>query len=191
MDRGEKWRAEFEKICGLRGRKRLEYLWDYYKWALVCLAAVVFAVHTVCVMITNSVKNTVLSVVIVDAERTDDDAAEELEEGILEMLGCEGRYDHVETVLSATSMKTEENVAKLRVALSTVGGADLVICGEEVYEEYAAQRAFVETRRLPEAAGISASVIGEYVGYAPVYLCIPEFAERRENARIVIKGIVN
>lgn len=90
-------------------------------------------------MIKNCMEDTVLSVVVVDAARTDDMVKEQLEEKILQYVEHTGKYDRVAVDLSVSTAETEENTAKLRVSLSAVSGCDVVVCGEEVYEEYAAQ----------------------------------------------------
>ncbi len=143
--------------------------------------AVILVVYTAGVMIRNGKENTVLSIVIVDAEKNDDEAAEELEKQFLHILGADGKYDHVETVLSASSVQTEENIAKLRVSLSVVGEADLVICSKEVYEEYASQGAFADETALLGADAekdiaklrVSLSVVGE----ADLVICSKEVYE--------------
>ena len=139
MTSREKWQKQWRTIRRLKGKDRLEYLWQYYKAVLVALVAVVLVIYTAAVMIGNAMQDTLLSIVIVDSEITSDEAAAELEQGILDIIGTGGKHDHVETVLTATSVENDENIMKLRVSLSTAGGADVVVCGESVYEEYASQ----------------------------------------------------
>lgn len=199
----EKQRFQWETIRTLHGKKRLEHLWTYYKFVLVLLLAAVLVLCTAGVMIRNSLNHTVLSVVIVDAARTDGAAARELEEELLDLLGFHGKHDHIEVVLSATSKNTEENIAKLRVALSSVSGADVVICGEDVYEEYSRQDAFAEIE-VPSEDGHAAggdhaavkkldlaehrnSVFSEYIGYSPACLSVMEHSARKENAWALIR----
>ena len=199
----EKQRLQWETIRTLHGKKRLEHLWAYYKFVPVLLLAAVLVLCTAGVMIRNSLNHTVLSVVIVDAARTDGAAARELEEELLDLLDFHGKHDHIEVVLSATSKNTEENIAKLRVALSSVSGADVVICGEDVYEEYSRQDAFAEIE-VPSEDGHAAggdhaavkkldlaehmeSVFSEYIGYSPACLSVMEHSARKENAWALIR----
>ena len=135
LTRKEKWQKQWETIRKLKGGERLEYLWQYYKSVLIILAAVILVIYTAVLMISNAMRDTLLTVVIVDSELSSDEAAEELEEGILGIIGTGGKHDYVETVLTATSSDTGESVMKLRVALSTAGEADVAVCSEEVYEE--------------------------------------------------------
>ena len=148
MTSREKWQKQWRTIRRLKGKDRLEYLWQYYKAVLVALVAVVLVIYTAAVMIGNAMQDTLLSIVIVDSEITSDEAAAELEQGILDIIGTGGKHDHVETVLTATSVENDENIMKLRVSLSTAGEADVVVCGESVYEEYASQGAFADMEEV-------------------------------------------
>lgn len=206
LSRQEKLEQQWKTIRSLKGKKKLEYLWSYYKVIPVILLAVILVVYTAGVMIRNGKENTVLSIVIVDAEKNDDEAAEELEKQFLHILGADGRYDHVETVLSASSAQTEENIAKLRVSLSVVGEADLVVCSKEVYEEYAGQGAFADETVLLGADAEKAQAymtdgqidlskcpenfLSESVSYSPAYLCVLGHTERSEAAEAVLKALI-
>ena len=74
LSRQEKLEQQWKTIRSLKGKKKLEYLWSYYKVILVILLAVILVVYTAGVMIRNGKENTVLSIVIVDAEKNDDEA---------------------------------------------------------------------------------------------------------------------
>lgn len=189
LSRREKLNQQWNTVRNLKGRKRLEYLWNYYKFILVIIVAVILFVYVICVMVQGSKGNTVLSVVIVDAVQTDEKAAETLENQILEVLGTEGEYDRVEIVLSATSGQTDDEIAKLRVALSVVAEADIVICNEDVYEEYKAQGAFADTEKLSGNQGGADSFLNEYVEYSPAYLCVLSHSERTEAAAKLIEDV--
>lgn len=203
----EKWQQQMETIRRLKGRERLEYLWQYYKIVPVFCLVIVLIVYTVAVMISNSLNDTLLSIVVVDSAKSSDEAAAELQDDILKIIGTGGKHDYVETVLSATSMDTEENIAKLRVSLSTAGEADVVVCGEDVYEEYSAQGAFADMEELLgdsygdyeeymtdgqiDLTKCPGSFLSDYAEYSPAYLCVLVHSERTENAVELIKAIVN
>lgn len=189
LSRREKLDRQWNTVRNLKGRKRLEYLWNYYKVLLVILIAVILLVYVAGVMIQGGKENTVLSVVIVDAARTDEDAAETLENQILEVLGTEGEHDRVEIVLSATSGQTDDEIAKLRVALSVVAEADIVVCNEDVYEEYKSQGAFEDVEVLSGNQGGADSFLNEYVEYSPAYLCVLSHSERTEAATKLIEDV--
>lgn len=207
LTRKEKWQKQWETIRKLKGGERLEYLWQYYKSVLIILAAVILVIYTAVVMISNAMRDTLLTVVIVDSELSSGEAAEELEEGILGIIGTGGKHDYVETVLTATSSDTGESVMKLRVALSTAGEADVAVCSEEVYEEYAAQGAFTDLEDVLGDAYDSCaacmtdgqidltkcpdSFLDQYVGYSPAYLCVLSHSENTETAARLIEGIVS
>lgn len=206
LSRREKYRQQWETIRGLKGRERLEYLWSYYKAVLVVLLALILVIYTVSVMIRGSREHTVLSVVVVDAVQTDDDAAETLAEGLLDMLQTGGEADQVEIVLSVNSLTDEDNIAKLRVALSTVGEADLVVCGASVCEEYAAMGAFADIRELLGDSAEQAerymtdgqidltkcpdSILQDYVTYEPAYLCVLSHSDRMETAADALRVLL-
>ena len=96
---------------------------------------------------------------------------------------------------------------KLRVALSTAGEADVAVCSEEVYEEYAAQGAFADLEGVLGDAYDSCaacmtdgqidltkcpdSFLDQYVGYSPAYLCVLSHSENTETAARLIEGIVS
>ena len=207
MTSREKWQKQWRTIRRLKGKDRLEYLWQYYKAVLVAVIAVVLVVYTVAVMIRGAMQDTLLSIVVVDSEITSDEAASELEKGILDIIGTGGKHDYVETVLTATSVENDENIMKLRVSLSTAGEADVVICGEKVYEEYASQGAFADmedvlgdaydsfaeymTDGQIDLAKCPDSFLDKYVGYSPAYLCVLSHSEHMENAAELIKGVVS
>lgn len=207
MTSREKWQKQWRTIRRLKGKDRLEYLWQYYKAVLVAVIAVVLVVYTVAVMIRGAMQDTLLSIVVVDSEITSDEAASELEKGILDIIGTGGKHDYVETVLTATSVENDENIMKLRVSLSTAGEADVVICGEEVYEEYASQGAFADmkdilgdeyadceqymTDRQIDLTKCPDSFLDKYVGYSPAYLCVLSHSENTENAAELIKAVVS
>lgn len=207
MTSREKWQKQWETIRRLKGKDRLEYLWQYYKAVLVAVIAVVLVVYTVAVMIRGAMQDTLLSIVVVDSEITSDEAASELEKGILDIIGTGGKYDHVETVLTATSVENDENIMKLRVSLSTAGEADVVVCGESVYEEYASQGAFADMEEVlgdeyDSCAGYMTdgqvdltkcpeSFLNRYAGYSPAYLCVLSHSEHTENAAALIKAVIS
>lgn len=207
MTSREKWQKQWRTIRRLKGKDRLEYLWQYYKAVLVALVAVVLVIYTAAVMIGNAMQDTLLSIVVVDSEITSDEAAAELEQGILDIIGTGGKHDHVETVLTATSVENDENIMKLRVSLSTAGEADVVVCGESVYEEYASQGAFADMEEVlgdeyDSCAGYMTdgqvdltkcpeSFLNRYAGYSPAYLCVLSHSEHTENAAELIKAVVS
>lgn len=205
LTRKEKWRKQWETIRRLKGKDRLEYLWQYYKAVLVAVIAIVLVIYTVAVMVGNGMRDTLLSIVVVDSEASSDEAASELEQDILDLIGTGGKHDHVETVLTATSLDNEESIMKLRVSLSTAGEADVVICGKEVYEEYAAQGAFADMKEVLGDAYSSCAdymtdgqldltkcpgnFLDDYVGYSPAYLCVLSHSEHMEYAAKLIEGV--
>ena len=68
LTRKEKWQKQWETIRRLKGGERLEYLWQYYKSVLIIFAAVILVIYTAAVMVSNAMRDTLLTVVIVDSE---------------------------------------------------------------------------------------------------------------------------
>ena len=75
LTRREKWQKQMGTIRKLKGKERLEYLWQYYKIIPAFCLVIVLVVYTVAVMISNSMNDTLLSVVVVDSAKTSDEAA--------------------------------------------------------------------------------------------------------------------
>ncbi len=57
LSRQEKLEQQWKTIRSLKGKKKLEYLWSYYKVILVILLAVILVVYTAGVMIRNGKEN--------------------------------------------------------------------------------------------------------------------------------------
>lgn len=191
MSAKEKWKQEWSIIRGLKGRKRLEHLWTYYKIVPMILFVLLMAAGAVATMADNLSKDCVLSVVIVDASRlqirnakTTAETPEIYQGGephlrdikaeLLEYLGMNEKGNEILIDTSVISADTKENEAKLAIALSQPGGNDLVICGKDVYKRYDSAGAFAECKKIqPQGQG------GQE---AEVYLCVLKGAEHRDAA---------
>ena len=80
------------------------------------------SIYTVVVMISNAMQDTLLSIVVVDSEITSDEAASELEKGILDIIGTGGKHWTMwRPFLQRHPFENDENIMKLRVSLSTAG----------------------------------------------------------------------
>ena len=96
---------------------------------------------------------------------------------------------------------------KLRVLFQQQEEADVVVCGESVYEEYASQGAFADMEEVlgdeyDSCAGYMTdgqvdltkcpeSFLNRYAGYSPAYLCVLSHSEHTENAAELIKAVVS
>lgn len=191
------WKLEWNKIKKLPFRKRMEYLWEYYKAVLVILAAVILAVATGITMYRNLHTDTILSVVIVDADRQNRNY-EDLETMALQKLGKGKQNENIKIDLSASSQTGDDAQMNLAMKLSIVEENDVIICNEQVYERFHKEHAFedltdlCETRKLKnnDAFILSDSVVwndGKYLNYAPAYLCILNSSPNKERAAEFLK----
>ena len=78
----ERRKERLETIRRLRGKARLEYIWEYYRFLLVFVIAAVLVISTAVTMIRNSRENIVLSIAVVDADKQTGQTNEELAEQI-------------------------------------------------------------------------------------------------------------
>lgn len=194
----EKRQLEWKKVKGLSGGKKIEYLWTYYKYWLLVLAAVVFVIYFAVSVYQNARRNPILSVAIVDANWQNETGFEQLSSGLLEAMGTGDKYEEVALDTSVASMESPENMMKATVTIAG-GELDLVVCGREFYDHYSEQGAFADwkdilgdeydayepymTDNLPDLSKSSKWTDGEYTLYQPVYLCCMNTAPHPEQAK--------
>ena len=155
----ERRKERLETIRRLRGKARLEYIWEYYRSLLVFVIAAVLVISTAVTMIRNSRENIVLSIAVVDADKQTGQTNEELAEQIQKALKLpENQQVQVDT--AASSVDSQENEAKLTMVMSPVSENDIVICGQEVYDKYKETGVFKE----PD------DVLGEDAGKYETYM---------------------
>lgn len=155
----ERRKERLETIRRLRGKARLEYIWEYYRSLLVFVIAAVLVISTAVTMIRNSRENIVLSIAVVDADKQTGQTNEELAEQIQKVLKLpENQQVQVDT--AASSVDSQENEAKLTMVMSPVSENDIVICGQEVYDKYKETGVFKE----PD------DVLGEDAGKYETYM---------------------
>lgn len=148
-----------ETIKRLKGKARLEYIWEYYKFLLVFVIAAVLVISTVVTMIQNSRQNFVLSIAVVDTDKKFDQTNKELAEKIQKALKLpENEQVQVDTAVS--SVDSQENEAKLTIVMSPVSENDIVICGQEVYDKYKKTGVFKKLN----------AVLGEHLGRYKKYM---------------------
>lgn len=155
----ERRKERLETIRRLRGKARLEYMWEYYRFLLVFVIAAVLVISTAATMIHNSRQNIVLSIAVVDADKQAGRTNEELAEQIQKALKLpENQQVQVDT--AASSIDSQENEAKLTMVMSPVSENDIVICEQEVYDKYKETGVFKE----PD------DVLGEDAGRYEAYM---------------------
>lgn len=193
-------RQEWEKIKSLKGKKRLEYLWMYYRPVLYVLAVLILAGCTVWTAVGNLRKETLLSVVIVDADRQNPERFEKLEMHLLERLGTGNRKEEVFLDLSAVSTEEDDAMMNMAMKLSIAEDHDAVVLDEKTYERFRGQDIFADWEEVlgdnyPDyqeyvtgkdrllLSDAKAWNEGWYVQYAPAYLCVLKRSERMDRVK--------
>lgn len=194
-------RQEWEKIKSLKGKKRLEYLWMYYRAVLYVLAALILICCTLWTAVVNLRKETLLSVVIVDADRQGGTAQfDKLEAALLERLGTGDRKEEVSLDLSAVSREEDDSMMNMAMKLSVAEDNDAVILDEKTWERFQGQNIFADWEDVlgddyPDyqeyvtgkdrllLSGADAWEEGGYVRYSPAYLCVLEKSERKDRVK--------
>ena len=203
LTRQERVREKWQMICSLHGKKRMEYLWQYYRFVLYIAAAVLLVAISVMVMIGNKRKITVLSVVVTDADRESTEKFEELERSLLAYLGSGNTREQILVDTAATSNQDDESVMNLTMKMSIAEENDVVICNEDVYNRFHEQNAFADwSEILGEDSSEFADVTdgdrillsqsirwkdGNYVQYEPAYICVLNNSKKKETAKEFIK----
>lgn len=145
MTKKEKRQQELKKIKSLSKGDRIEYLWMYYKiWLLVALLAAGGA----CLgfqMYRGMHENVIVNVAIVGGGGIN---TGEMEEGFKEYAGIKRKND---VVRIWSNISEESKSMSSRTALTTLIGADavdVIICPEDVFQEYNAQGGFVSMEEI-------------------------------------------
>ncbi|MGN1141570.1 MAG: hypothetical protein ACI4TF_10240 [Oliverpabstia sp.] len=202
----EKRKLEWEKIKELKGKNRWEYLWMYYKPVLGIIASVILILGTGGTMIQNGRQKTVLSIVVVDADRENIEAFDSIEQELMRVLGSGKRGEQVVIDTAATSNQDDESIMNVTIKLSTAGENDVVICNTKIYERFNSQGIFADWKEIlgdefeefrpyieGNALNLTKSYIwnaGGYVQYKPVYLCVLERSENQEKASELAKYFI-
>lgn len=139
----EKEQKELFKTMTLR--KKLEYLWMYYKsW----FAALLILIGAVCagIMMFRGMNTTVLlNIAIVGG---DHNQAEKFASDFAEYAGVTEKDGEIRV---KANLPDESSGSSLTTALTTLMGADaldVLICSEGIYEEYSSQDGFLSTKDL-------------------------------------------
>lgn len=184
----------------LHGRKKLEYLWNYYRFVLYIAACILMAAIVLCTMFHNKRQITLFSIVVADADRQQIDEYKHLEEDLLKVFGTNKKNEKILIDTAATSNEDDEATMNLTMKLSVVEENDILICNEKTYERFHAQNAFADwSEILGEETDKFDSVVekdklvlsactrwedGNYVQYSPVYACVLNSSKKKEKAKL-------
>lgn len=143
----EKWQAEFEKLRGMSLGEKAGYLWTYYKVWFFILVVFVVVIWQGVQIYHNMQREELLSVGVFDAELDTVDGQEAFKNDLLELLGT-GDENEVIAIDTALSSDEDSASAMKRATVIGAGTLDVMICGEELYDSYAAQGAFADWKEI-------------------------------------------
>lgn len=197
----ERRQKEIRKIKSLHGKKRLQYLWDYYKIVPAILLGCIVAGAFFATMIRGMNQTTVLSFVVTDANPMSDWAG--LNSDLLAVTKGDAKHPVVEIDSSVRSFGDANEEMNKTIKLSAANDTDLVVCGEKVLDEYEALDAFVSWQEVlgddfaayepyikDGMLDVSQSKRwqeGQYTAYEPAYLCMMHASKRPDSCRAVVK----
>lgn len=198
MTQKEKRAQELQKIKSLKGKKRVEYLWTYYRSFLLILLVFVFVICLIVPIIQNIQRNPVLTLALVDANLEAD--TESLEQKILNYLDTSGKHDEVVIDTTATSSGSYVKLATLLLAESDT---DAVICNSDTYEFCKQKDCFIDWQKLLgndysdyemymtdgviDLSKIPAWQEENYTLYEPVYLGVLQNSEHPETVLLFLE----
>lgn len=197
----EKRSLEIQKIKSLKGKKKIEYLWTYYRSLLLVLLLIVAVIGTIVTAIQNKQRNPVLSLAVVDANYEADTAP--LEEDLLKYLKASGKHDEV--VINTTATSSGNNV-KLAILLSVESNMDAVVCNPDVYNSYQQEGYFFDWKELLgddygnyekymtngviDLSKVPAWKNAEYTLYEPAYLAVLQNSKHTDAVLQFLKYFV-
>lgn len=142
MSGKEKLKNEKKKLSQLKGKKKLEYLWQYYKWVLAVLAVIAMIVSVVVTSVRSATAKELLYIMAIDAPLSDQ---EKFADELKTILDSEKNRNYV--TIDTSCYTTAEGeldynssmVMSVKVAAQEI---DAVILPESLYKKYDAQDMF-------------------------------------------------
>ena len=189
MTKKEKRQMELEKLKGMTFLQKLDYIWTYYKILFVIPLILAGVVYMGVTMYQNSLKNQVLSVTVVGGEAMTTEDIEALEKEIRTCLKAEGKHD---TVLIQPNISTNQSDPSANMSLVTLVAAqavDVLVCPEEIYEDYKKQNAFEGSVMVYRNEGVIQEKFS--VRYDKVYVGVMANSVQKENAKTFAEYIKN
>ena len=200
----EKCELEFKKLKTLKGRKHIQYLWNYYKVVPVIVVVLIFVFAAGLTMYRNLQREPVLAMVIIDADRESAQRYDKLEEQLLAVLAPSIKGAEVLIDTAASSREDANEVMNTTIKLSVAEDNDLVVCNQETYNKFQGEGAFADWKEvlgqkeyekyLPyiKDGMLDLSLSqkwrdGEYVEYTPAYMCVLNHSERWDGVNKVVE----
>lgn len=196
-------RLEWTKIKELKGKRKIEYLWSYYKGTLVIGIAAILVIVTGVTMYRNIRETPILTIAVIDADQEEPESFEALRLEILKVLDPKNKYSNVVIDTSGSSVNTDENMAKTTILMSTAGDTDVVVCNEDTYNRFNKEGIFADwgeilgndyeryepymTDGVIDLSKSSKWCAGEYINYQPAYLCALKKSKHMKEIQILCK----
>lgn len=177
----EKREREREQLKQMTFGQKWDHIWTYHKSLFVVPLILACIISIGMTMYRNSLNNQVLSVAVLGGESLSTKGIEELEEEIKDCLQADGKYD---TVLIQPNISQDMNDPSANMSLVTLVAAkslDVLVCPEEVYEDYKEQEAFEPGVMVYKNEGAIQEKF--CVRYDDVYIGVLSNSEQKENAQ--------
>ena len=143
----ERRQREWARFKEMSGREKVGFFWDYYKWVLVVIVAVVFVVYEGIQIHHRLSMTTLLSLAIVDVPIDVQEDVTFFEQDMAGYLGSTDDMHIVDVDASPMSGDAPEAVSKLAVVLAA-GMTDVAVLDEANYLNYEEQGAFMDWREF-------------------------------------------
>ena len=154
----DQWKRDKETLSRLKGKKRLEFLWDYYKIPIVTLGLII--VFTILALVIRAPqKGTAVYVVWVNAVSQDEST---YFDECLARAGIDTEEEHADVSTSFSlgipgNDAADAQTMQVLSALFGIGDLDLYIADPEHFELYAVKDAFSDlSELLPEDVFLAA-----------------------------------
>ena len=207
LSKKERRLIEKEKLKGMGPKKKLEYIWMYYKPAIFGVIAVIALIFGIKDYYEQSKIKTVLSMTVVNSMAND---TETPEQKIKETLGYkDDPYSKVEIGVNLTTdsemAEFDYNAQMAYEAQIQAGSIDIMVMPEKLYQTLKKNEPFADLKELmgEEAfekfgmqtdtthISITDSELEQELGviYDPVCIAVPYSAPNQENAVKWIKSL--
>ena len=166
LTKQEKRRMEWEKIKGLGWKKRLPYLWTYYKvWLWVPVVLIVVITSGIQIY-HNSLEEPILYINVSETVLESDERTQRLAADLLQLCGSGGKYETVP--ITTNILSGDDYTASLQMSIwLSSGDMDILICDEETYKRFQEQEIFMDLAELP---GYDDGSLQEHVKDGILYL---------------------
>ena len=143
----ERRRLERAAFKDMDFRAKLQYFWDYYKWTLLIVLFVIFAIHEGIGIYHRSKQIKLLSIAIMDTPLYANVGVDSFSEDLLAFLGSGDPWEIIETDTALMSGNNSNAITKRAVVVGA-GLTDILIINEEYFEELDAEEAFISWQEI-------------------------------------------